>query len=652
MPRNRIPLLPIIVLAAALRLFHLEAVSLWYDEIGQVLVSRASWWSAIAGAASHAGAAPLDYLLTHFMLNIGTSDGVLRLPAVLFGVGAVALAYLLGRSLFGEAQGIAAAFLLAIMPMNISYSQEVRFYSMATFFVLATVYLFWLAQERNTWRAWWIYGVVLMLGLYSHYYLAFVALGLGLWCLVFRRGVLLRFVPVSVMAALLFVPYAIYDNYIVARDPLSLASAELRVAGGLSKIAMGPFVVVPAPTNDLSYLPVDVWAVVIALWVLALIGLLCLPFLRQRTRLALPLFVCVAGLPGLLALDYLGSYNFTGRQTLLFGSMLLLAAIGTLFELLRRINRPSLLGGVTCAAIAICLYPQITTLYPTISVPSDDRALQQFLYREVGPSDVIVVGFPDQLAYYAPAIRPLMTRVNLRTIDSDMAALVATHDRVWIVPWLSTWTEALTDWSQANGAWNVSPFGRSIFVYSKDVAAGPALVTEMLESATLTGAQKGILVAKTGGLLLSAGRVDETVTLLEPYSDSEYATPALWTALGKAYIQKNDATSRSKAQGVYEKLVSVQPDNWEANYQLSNMAIRAANWSGARVYAEKGLASAPSKYGALALTKNLFKIYAQAGDPSLTCNLWQNSLVAATANTYLAKAMPSLKSWTRQAACD
>lgn len=611
MTKQRLALALIVALAAALRLFHLEATSLWYDEVGQVLVSRDSWWSAIAGAAGHAGAAPLDYLITHAMLRIGDSDGVLRLPAVFFGIAAVALLYVLTRWLFGETPALLAAALLAIMPMNIDYSQQVRFYSLATFMALATAVVFWQAQQQGG-RPWWIaLGVVLTLGLYAHYYLAFVAVALGIWCILFRRGALLHLVATATVAALLFAPYAYFDNILVGRS-VNLATANLRIIGGLPKVLLGPFVPVNVSAYDLSFVPLAIWALVGTLWGLALLGLLWLPFSRRHESLALPLLVVAVGIPGLLLLDYMGHYDFVGRQTLIFAPFLILAAVGTLFEMLGRVRLQRAMApmAAVCALLAaIVLYPQIASGY-TVST-GDLRAVTLFLYRNVGPDDVIVVGYPDHLSYYAPDLRPAIARVNLKELDGDIAHLSAKYKRVWIVPWMPTWEPALTKWSVAHAALNISPFGSALYVYSQDAQAGAQTMIELLASNRLYTPAKATLVNNVAASLSDEGRQGELITLLEPYTSAKYATPALWRTLGKAYMAKRSRPNMLKAKVVFELIVKALPNDWEANYNLSSIAIWQKDWPLARTYAETAMRNHPSPYGEMALTKNLNAIAAQ-----------------------------------------
>jgi hypothetical protein len=74
-------------------------------------------------------------LILRLVMDLGGhSVQILRLPAVIFGVGAVLAVYVLGTTVAGRPTGLVAALLTAISSYAVGYSQEVRFYS---FFLLA-----------------------------------------------------------------------------------------------------------------------------------------------------------------------------------------------------------------------------------------------------------------------------------------------------------------------------------------------------------------------------------------------------------------------------------------------------------------------------------------------------------------------------------
>ena len=131
-PRRSV--LSVVLLAAALRLYHLGAESLWIDE-GYSLRDA-------AGANSLRSIRPLYFYMLHWWMRLGDSESWLRLPSAIFGIGAVALLYLVGRRIYGHKVGLMASLILAVSPLHVNHSQEIRMYSLATLLVIAEVLFF------------------------------------------------------------------------------------------------------------------------------------------------------------------------------------------------------------------------------------------------------------------------------------------------------------------------------------------------------------------------------------------------------------------------------------------------------------------------------------------------------------------------------
>jgi uncharacterized membrane protein len=219
---DRFLVLSILTLALTLRLYGLENQSLWVDEIGQVLVAKeASLLQVALSSVRHDGSTPLDYLITHIVLLIGDSEGILRLPSVLWGVLAVYLTYKISRNLYDKGTALFSAFLLSITPIHIYYSQEVRFYSLSVFMILLFLNSFvtLLIKQEEKWHILTLVGI---LALYAHYYAGLVFLVLVIWsikanisnlCPYLRGNVLKRLLLSLAISILAFLPWVFYDFY-------------------------------------------------------------------------------------------------------------------------------------------------------------------------------------------------------------------------------------------------------------------------------------------------------------------------------------------------------------------------------------------------------------------------------------------------------
>ena len=140
----------LIVGGAWLRWYHLGTPSLWWDEIVHIRIAEQPtlagvWRTARDGGApgsGNAGAVPLDYLVLHAWLRATPTPAPEsmerhnRVPAFVFAVAALPLAWVLGRGLGGPASGTLALGLLAASMPHVLYAAEARFYSL---YVLTTL---------------------------------------------------------------------------------------------------------------------------------------------------------------------------------------------------------------------------------------------------------------------------------------------------------------------------------------------------------------------------------------------------------------------------------------------------------------------------------------------------------------------------------
>ena len=116
-------LLSVISLAFWLRVFRLGGQSLWYDEGVSFYLTGLSLPEMLAWTAYDIQP-PLYYLLLRLWVGLaGGTEFALRFPSLFFGVLAVPLFHALGKKLFGSAAGFIAAFLAALSPLYLWYSQ-------------------------------------------------------------------------------------------------------------------------------------------------------------------------------------------------------------------------------------------------------------------------------------------------------------------------------------------------------------------------------------------------------------------------------------------------------------------------------------------------------------------------------------------------
>jgi mannosyltransferase len=134
-------LVALIVLAAALRLIRLGAQSLWVDEILTLIVATPKPGFPLGQLLLHNIHGPLHTFVVAMMRQVSEDDAWLRLPSAIAGVLSVPLLYLWVRPRLGSRVALWSGLLLAVNPLHLHYSQELRNYAFAVCFVLASCVL-------------------------------------------------------------------------------------------------------------------------------------------------------------------------------------------------------------------------------------------------------------------------------------------------------------------------------------------------------------------------------------------------------------------------------------------------------------------------------------------------------------------------------
>ena len=122
----------ILLVSAGLRLWEIDRTSLWYDEVVTMRVARSGSVPELLATLNQIDGtrAPLHPLLLQNWLRLfGPSGFAGRSASALCGVLTVGLVFLLGRQTFDATTGRWAAWLAAVCPPLVYYSQEARMYA-------------------------------------------------------------------------------------------------------------------------------------------------------------------------------------------------------------------------------------------------------------------------------------------------------------------------------------------------------------------------------------------------------------------------------------------------------------------------------------------------------------------------------------------
>jgi uncharacterized membrane protein len=232
MHRLRVPLLlaAIVVLALAIRAVDLNGPCFYTDEVNELTLAKKS---AVEIIFADDSMPPLYQLVLKSERAAFGTDAAARWLSLVFGVATVICVWGVGRQLADDNVGLAAAFILAVLPLHVLYSQFVRGYVMFTFAVALSLWLLLRAVESDRLRDWSLFVLAALFGAYTHYYFAiFLSISL-LVVMVMKRHVwigkraLIAYVAIAVGALpLLFLLPGDFRFQTGLRDPQRLSATS------------------------------------------------------------------------------------------------------------------------------------------------------------------------------------------------------------------------------------------------------------------------------------------------------------------------------------------------------------------------------------------------------------------------------------------
>ncbi len=158
----------VLFVAIAARLLRLDA-SLWYDEIFTVVNFVRLPTLDLVGTYDSFNNHMLYSLAAQLCVALfGEHPWALRLPAVIFGIAAIIVQWLITRRLLGPWPALVTALLLSLSYHHVWFSQNARGYTGLLLCTSAATLAFVNGIERPSWRNWIFYGVCVALAMYVH----------------------------------------------------------------------------------------------------------------------------------------------------------------------------------------------------------------------------------------------------------------------------------------------------------------------------------------------------------------------------------------------------------------------------------------------------------------------------------------------------
>lgn len=166
---------------ASISLATIANSSIWFDEAFSAYIIRFDFleiWQ-FTSVDVHP---PLYYwLLKLWSLLFGTTDIALRSMSVLFAGVSIVFGYLLLHRTLGRKVALYGLLAMVLSPILVRYSQEMRMYTLVLAIALAATYVLIRAVESGRRRLWVVYGVLVSLGMWTHYFAAIVWLAHWVW---------------------------------------------------------------------------------------------------------------------------------------------------------------------------------------------------------------------------------------------------------------------------------------------------------------------------------------------------------------------------------------------------------------------------------------------------------------------------------------
>ncbi|HVI69389.1 MAG TPA: glycosyltransferase family 39 protein, partial [Magnetospirillaceae bacterium] len=179
-------LIPVValVLAGLLYSYDIGRWSIWFDEAFGAKLITFSPTELIAYTAADVHP-PLYYLLLQAWANIfGHGETALRSFSAIGMLAALGVGFAFVRRYFGACASYMVLPFLVFAPFLLRYSQEARMYGLATLICISATFIFAHIHEASTkYKKWWwaAYILLVVAGLYTHYYTGLIWIAHWAW---------------------------------------------------------------------------------------------------------------------------------------------------------------------------------------------------------------------------------------------------------------------------------------------------------------------------------------------------------------------------------------------------------------------------------------------------------------------------------------
>ncbi len=175
-----------LLLAFALRIYRLDAQSIWIDEGISLHLATSSLAEIVADRAANIHPPLYFFLLKGWVTLTGVNIYTARFLSAMGSLLQVAVIYAVARRWIGRPAAQIAAWLTAISPLSIVYAQEIRTYALLPLVYLTLLSITHILTQHTTSNRrtpWLLLGAIEIIGLHLHYTTLFLVAYTGAWAL-------------------------------------------------------------------------------------------------------------------------------------------------------------------------------------------------------------------------------------------------------------------------------------------------------------------------------------------------------------------------------------------------------------------------------------------------------------------------------------
>lgn len=298
-----------LVVFTIIALWTITKSSIWFDEAFGAYMIHFNFIDIARYTATDVHPPLYYWLLKLWGMAFGNTELALRSMSVFFGGISIIFGYLLTHRLFDKKVARFSLIFMVLSPMFVRYSQEMRMYTLVTAIALAATYVLTFAINTKKRMPWIIYGILVGLGMWVHYFTALVWISHWIWRAdivrrTAKKGKFIKtffskqWVMTHVLAVAIFVPWL----------PFFAQQAFTVQAFGFWIPAVTPDTLVNFATNAVYYqdaasitgwLAVGFWAAII---LLVILSIRIYKSQNESQRQAYRLIISIAFLPVIILL--------------------------------------------------------------------------------------------------------------------------------------------------------------------------------------------------------------------------------------------------------------------------------------------------------------------------------------------------------------